>query len=84
MYVTLEPCPMCAGAIINSRIKKLYFGAMDPKGGACGSKLNLINDYQFNHTVEVESGICEDDSSQLLKTFFKKLRQKKLDKELYG
>ena len=57
MYVTLEPCVMCAGAIINSRIKKLYIGTMDMKTGACGSKLDLLNDYKFNHNVEVEKGI---------------------------
>ena len=76
MYVTLEPCPMCAGAIINARIKKIYFGAMDPKSGAVGSKLNLIEDYKFNHTVKVESGINEEDCSNILKNFFQELRKK--------
>ena len=79
MYVTLEPCAMCAGAIINSRIKKLYIGAMEPKSGCVGSKLNLLEDYKFNHSVEVEYGICEDDSVYLLQDFFKQLRKK--DKE---
>ena len=56
MYVTLEPCPMCAGAIINSRIKKVYIGASDEKTGAVGSKLNLFSDYKFNHEVDYENG----------------------------
>ena len=59
MYVTLEPCAMCAGAIINSRIKKLYFGTSDEKTGACGSVLNLLEDYKFNHKVIVEKGILQ-------------------------
>lgn len=82
MYVTLEPCVMCTGAIINSRIKKLYIGTMDMKTGACGSKLDLINDYKFNHTVEVEKGILSDECEYILKDFFKKLRkEKKLTEE---
>lgn len=76
MYVTLEPCPMCAGAIINARIKNLYIGAMDEKSGAVGSKLNLLKDYKFNHTVNVENGICEEECSTILKKFFKKLRKR--------
>ncbi|MBQ9313484.1 MAG: nucleoside deaminase [Clostridia bacterium] len=79
MYVTLEPCPMCAGAIINARIGELYIGAMDPKGGAVGSKLNLLMDYKFNHTVKVYQKICEKECSEILKSFFKELRKKKLD-----
>jgi len=75
MYVTLEPCPMCAGAIIQSRISKVYIGTMDKKTGACGSVLNLFEDYTFNHKVEVESGICEKDCEKILKDFFKELRQ---------
>jgi len=74
MYVTLEPCAMCCGAIIQARIRKLYIGAMDPKGGAAGSKLNLLNDYSFNHKCEVESGLLEEECSQLLKNFFKSKR----------
>ena len=57
MYVTLEPCSMCAGALINARIRKLYIGTLDEKTGACGSVLNLFEDYKFNHKVEVEKGI---------------------------
>ncbi len=82
MYVTLEPCSMCAGAMIQSRLKKVYIGAMDPKTGACGSVLNLLQDYQFNHQVEVESGVLEAECEELLKQFFKELRQTK--KELRG
>lgn len=75
MYVTLEPCPMCAGAIIQSRMKNLYFAAYDPKGGAGGSQINLF-DVKFNHQVNVIGGILEKESSQLLKDFFKQLRRK--------
>lgn len=77
MYVTLEPCSMCAGAIINSRISKLYIGAMDEKTGACGSVLNLLNDYKFNHRVDVEYGIMQEECGNILKTFFKELRKLK-------
>ena len=77
MYVTLEPCPMCAGALIQSRIKKLYIGTMDEKTGSCGSKLNLLRDYTFNHKVEVETGILKDDCEEILKNFFKNLRKNK-------
>lgn len=77
MYVTLEPCPMCAGALIQSRIKKLYIGTMDEKTGACGSKLNLIKDYKFNHEIDIEIGILKDDCEKILKDFFKTLRKNK-------
>jgi len=77
MYVTLEPCSMCAGAIINSRMRKVYIGTMDEKTGACGSVLNLLEDYKFNHKVEVEVGILKNDCESLLKTFFKELRKRK-------
>ena len=77
MYVTLEPCSMCAGAIIQSRIKKVYIGAMDQKTGACGSVLNLLQDYPFNHKVEVETGIEKEKCEKILKDFFKKLRKMK-------
>lgn len=80
MYVTLEPCSMCAGAIIQARIKKIYIGAMDEKTGACGSVLNLLQDYPFNHIVEIETGIEKEKCEQLLKTFFKNLRQIKKNK----
>ena len=77
MYVTLEPCTMCAGSIINSRIKKVYIGAMDEKTGAVGSVLNLFEDYKFNHKPEVEKGILKEDCESLLKQFFKELRKLK-------
>ena len=82
LYVTVEPCPMCAGAIINSRIKNLFIGAMDEKGGAVGSKLNLLTDYKFNHSVNVHYDICKDEASNILKQFFKELRNKKLDSNI--
>ena len=77
MYVTLEPCPMCAGAIIQARIKKLYIGTMDEKTGACGAVLNLLEDYKFNHQVEVETGLLNNECEKILKDFFKDLRKKK-------
>lgn len=80
MYITLEPCMMCMGAIINSRIKKIYIGTMDPKTGACESVIN-INNYKFNHTVEIETGILKDECEYILKDFFKMLRKKKRRKE---
>ena len=83
MYVTLEPCSMCAGAIINSRIKKIYIGTMDEKTGAAGSVLNLFKDYTFNHNVKVEAGIMKEDCEKILKDFFKELRKiKKETKEV--
>lgn len=75
MYVTLEPCSMCAGAIINSRIKKIYIGANDEKTGAVGSVLNLFDDYTFNHKVEFEKGILKKECEEILKKFFKELRK---------
>ena len=79
MYVTLEPCSMCAGALINCRLKKLYIGTMDEKTGACGSVLNLLEDYKFNHIVEVETGILQKECEKILKDFFKFLRNKRKD-----
>ena len=70
MYVTLEPCSMCAGALIQSRISKVYIGTMDYKTGACGSVLNLLEDYQFNHNVEIEKGIMKEECENILKKFF--------------
>ena len=74
MYVTLEPCSMCAGAIINSRIKKVYIGTSDEKTGAVGSVLNLF-DYKFNNKVEYEKGIMAKECEDILKQFFKELRK---------
>lgn len=76
LYVTIEPCPMCAGAILQSRIKKVVIGAMDSKAGACGSILNLLNNPKFNHQTEIETGVLEEECSQLMKKFFKCLREK--------
>lgn len=76
MYVTLEPCSMCAGALIQARIKKVYIGTMDKKTGACGSVLNLLKDYTFNHKVEIETGLLQPECEQIIKKFFKQLRQK--------
>lgn len=77
MYVTLEPCSMCAGALIQARIKKVYIGTLDKKTGACGSVLNLLKDYTFNHKVELETGILQEECEQIIKQFFKELRNKK-------
>ncbi len=76
LYVTLEPCPMCAGAIINSRIKNVYFGAKDYKNGACGSVVNLFL-LDFNHKPNFQQGILENECSEILTSFFKDLREKK-------
>ncbi len=75
VYVTLEPCPMCAGAMIQSRVKKVYYGAVDPKSGSIHSLTQLF-DIKFNHHIECEGNILADESQELLKTFFKTLRQK--------
>lgn len=76
MYVTLEPCTMCTGALINARIRKLYIGTNDPKTGACGSKINLIEDIEFNHKIEVEREIMQEECEKILKDFFKTLRER--------
>lgn len=76
IFVTLEPCPMCTGAIINSRIKRVVFGAYDKKSGACGSVINLFN-YPFNHNPKVVGGIMEKDCSNILSNFFTNLRKSK-------
>lgn len=77
MYVTLEPCAMCTGALIQARLKRVYIGTMDLKTGACGSVLNLLEDYKFNHKVEVETNIMQKECEKILKDFFKYLRSKK-------
>ncbi|MBE5925387.1 MAG: nucleoside deaminase [Lachnospiraceae bacterium] len=76
MYVTLEPCQMCAGAIVQSRIKKVYIGCMNPKAGCAGSILNLLQVEKFNHQVEIIKGILEEECSSIMKEFFKNLRLK--------
>src|SRR5699024_11514805 len=75
LYVTLEPCPMCAGAIVQSRIKRVVYGAYDLKAGCGGTILNLLQMEAFNHRVDLTSGVLERECSSLLKRFFKKLRQ---------
>ena len=75
VYVTLEPCSMCAGAMINSRIRALYFGAYDKKAGACGSKINLFEKDLFNHNVLVSGGHLKEECSALLSSFFKQKRK---------
>ena len=77
LYTTLEPCPMCAGALVHSRVKELVYGADDPKAGACGSIKNIISSGHLNHRVRVVSGILKNECSEILKKFFKKLRDKK-------
>ena len=76
LYVTVEPCAMCSGAILQSRIKKVVFGAYNKKGGCCGSILNILNEEKFNHQSEIISGILEEDCKNLIKNFFKELRFK--------
>ena len=77
LYVTLEPCVMCAGAIVMSRIPRVVYGATDPKGGCSGSLMNLLEQPQFNHRSSVESGVLEKECSQLLQSFFKQIREQK-------
>lgn len=74
IYTTLEPCPMCAGALVYARIKKLIYATDDPKSGACKSVLNIVNNKKLNHRIEVVSGVCKKQAENLLKQFFKSLR----------
>ncbi|MGJ5623769.1 tRNA adenosine(34) deaminase TadA [Staphylococcus haemolyticus] len=77
LYVTLEPCVMCAGAIVMSRIPKVVYGATDPKGGCSGSLMNLLEEPQFNHRAEIVKGVLEQECGDLLRNFFRELRLKK-------
>ena len=77
LYVTVEPCPMCSGAIINSRIKRVVYGASDPKAGCCGGLTDLFA-LPFNHHPIIEKGLCEEEASALMRAFFESLRQKRL------
>ena len=77
LYVTLEPCAMCSGAIILSRIERVVFGAIDPKGGCAGTFMNLLQDERFNHQSEVVSGVLEEECGQLLTLFFRAIRERK-------
>ncbi|PZD87008.1 nucleoside deaminase [Bacilli bacterium] len=79
LYVTLEPCPMCAGAIVQSRIPHVVYGAYDPKAGCAGTIMNLLDEPRFNHQVKVTSGILEEECSKLLTDFFRDLRNRKKD-----
>ena len=82
MYVTLEPCPMCSGAIINARLKKVYYACPDLNYGCAGGKYNFLQDKTFEHLVDVESCILQDDAKSLLQNFFVKIRQEKKNKKL--
>ncbi|MFI3171461.1 MAG: tRNA adenosine(34) deaminase TadA [Eubacteriales bacterium] len=77
MYVTLEPCQMCAGAIVQSRMKRVVIGCMNPKAGCAGSILDILQMPEFNHQVEKAIGICEEECSEMMKTFFRELREKR-------
>ncbi|MBT2714326.1 tRNA adenosine(34) deaminase TadA [Pseudomonas sp. ISL-88] len=77
LYVTLEPCPMCAGAVVLSRVDKVVFGAFDPKGGCAGTLMNLLQEERFNHQAEVVNGVLEEECGEMLSAFFRKLRRQK-------
>ena len=77
MYITLEPCPMCAGAIVQARVTEVVIGSMNPKAGCAGSVLNLLEMDGFNHKVKVTRGVCREECSQMLSRFFQELREKK-------
>ena len=81
MYVTLEPCPMCAGAIVQARIPTVVIGCMNPKAGCAGSVLDMLHEDGFNHQVDTRSGVLEEECSQMMKDFFKALRLKKPKKK---
>ncbi|MBM3243713.1 MAG: nucleoside deaminase [Candidatus Omnitrophica bacterium] len=76
IYVTIEPCSMCAGALVLARVRNIYFGAKDPKTGACGSVFNIASSKKLNHRIKVKSGILQKESALLLKEFFRKKRRK--------
>ncbi len=81
LYVTLEPCQMCSGAIVQARVKRVVIGCMNPKAGCAGSILNLLQVERFNHQVEITSGVLETECSQMMKGFFKELREKQKKKK---
>ena len=80
LYVTLEPCQMCSGAIVQARVKRVVVGCMNPKAGCAGSILNLLQVDRFNHQVELETGVLEEECSEMMKSFFKELREKRKKK----
>ncbi len=82
IYVTCEPCSMCAGAIVWSRIENLYIGTMDPKAGACGSVFNIVQETKLNHNVNIKTGILQEECSRILKEFFKDLRKRTKEQKL--
>jgi len=82
MYVTLEPCQMCAGAIVQARIPRVVIGCMNPKAGCAGSILNILQIPQFNHQVEIERGLMEEECSEMLSAFFRELREKNREEKL--
>lgn len=82
LYATLEPCVMCSGAIVMSRIPNIVYGAVDPKGGCSGSLMNLLDESRFNHRANVEQGVLEDECGQLLRDFFKEKRAQKKQSKL--
>lgn len=84
MYVTLEPCQMCSGALVQARIKKVVIGTMNPKAGCAGSILNLLQMEEFNHQVEIESGVMESECTDILQEFFKELRKRNKLEKLEG
>lgn len=84
MYVTLEPCQMCAGAIVQSRIKKVYIGCMNKKAGCAGSIINLLQMNEFNHQVEIYKGVLEEECSNMLTSFFKELREDKAKVKMHN
>jgi len=84
IYVTLEPCPMCAGALVLSRMDRLVYGCDDPKAGACKSLYNIVQDERLNHRLEVTSGVLEEDCSELLQGFFARRRRENKNNNQYG
>ena len=81
LYVTIEPCPMCAGAIVQARIPRVVFGARNPKAGCAGSILNILNEDKFNHQVDVTEGILKEECAEYMKRFFKRFRKNKAEDE---
>ena len=82
MYITLEPCQMCAGAIVQARVTEVVIGSMNPKAGCAGSVLNLLEMPQFNHQVRITRGVMEEECSEMLSEFFRKLRKMKKEEKL--